>query len=87
MKNNEIRVKDEKTDRFKRKIETLKMISNVVCLIGAVLVTIFIKLNFMTLAVIIAVITFGGSLGFDVVRKILNMMASKSNKNKDKSTN
>ena len=80
MKNNEI--KDEKTDKFKIKI--LKIISTIVCFIGAALVTIFIKLNFVTLAVIAAVITFSISLEFEMVRKVLNFIINKADKNKDR---
>lgn len=82
-----MKVKDEKIGRLERKIKILKIISTIVCLIGAVLVTLFIKLNFVIFAVITALITFGVSLGFDAVRKILNMTADKMSKSINKGDN
>lgn len=74
-----IKIKDEDI-KLQKKINKLKRISNVIVIIGAVLVTIFMKLNFMTLAVIIAGITFIIAFGFDIARKILNFIIKKINK-------
>ncbi|WP_077894716.1 hypothetical protein [Clostridium felsineum] len=78
-------MRNKEIDKLQKRINKLKSISNVVVLIGAVLVTLFIKLNFMTLAIIIAAVTFVVAFGFDAVRKVLNFIINKVNKNKDKS--
>lgn len=77
-------VENKEIDKLQKRINKLKQISNVVVLMGAVLVTLFIKLNFITLAIIIAAVTFAVAFGFDVVRKVLNFIINKENKSKDK---
>ncbi|MCR3758442.1 hypothetical protein KYB31_05460 [Clostridium felsineum] len=77
-------MKNKEIDKVQKRINKLKQISNIVVLIGAALVTIFIKLNFMTLAIITAGITFAVAFGFDVVSKVLNFIINKVNNGKDK---
>ncbi|WP_077834950.1 hypothetical protein [Clostridium felsineum] len=78
-------MENKEIDKLQKRINKLKSISNVVVLMGAVLVTLFIKLNFITLAIILAGVTFVVAFGFDAVRKVLNFIINKVNKNKHKS--